>query len=197
MYIKFQFWAFDAILICLIFFTDKMGLLTVRKYFATLDALSSTLEKYKHKFLGKGSLNPAQIRLINSQYTLWLQHLKLYDDESQTYDKLCSYGEDIRSKFFCRMLTSRKTWLPNSLRSSMAWGKLWIMPEQSMNWFPQTINKKKLMMINPWLIKVKFSWMICLSFLSFCFICLFKSRNQYNISTSKKKNSDVLNHFFQ
>ena len=49
--IKFQVWAFDAVLVCLIFIRDRTRLLNQKKYTATIEAISSTLEKYKQRYL--------------------------------------------------------------------------------------------------------------------------------------------------
>jgi hypothetical protein len=49
--IKYQVWAFDAILVFLIFIRDRTKLLSQKKYTATIEAISSALEKCKHNSL--------------------------------------------------------------------------------------------------------------------------------------------------
>jgi hypothetical protein len=51
--IKYQVWAFDAILVSLIYLRDKAKLITEKKYFAIIDLISSNLVKNQCKFSSK------------------------------------------------------------------------------------------------------------------------------------------------
>jgi len=50
---NYQVWAFDAILLILIYLRDKTELLTLKKFSAVIDHISSTLSKYLAKFISK------------------------------------------------------------------------------------------------------------------------------------------------
>ena len=51
--INYQVWAFDAILICLIYIRDKTEMINPKKYFAIIEAISSTLGRFREKNLEK------------------------------------------------------------------------------------------------------------------------------------------------
>lgn len=106
--IKYQVWAFDAVLVCLIFIRDRTKLVSQKKYTATIEAISSTLEKYKHKSLANETFEERQLQLIKTQYDLCNEHLKFYDREELNFDEICRSKDDFREEFFSRMLTTRK-----------------------------------------------------------------------------------------
>ena len=106
--IKFQVWAFDAIMVCLIFIRDRTKLMSQKIYTLTIQTISSTLQKYKHKFLTNETFDERQQNLIKTQYDLCIAHLNFYDREDLTFDKICKSEDDFREEFFSRMLTTRK-----------------------------------------------------------------------------------------
>lgn len=78
-----------------------------KKYFAIIEAISSTLGRFREKNLEKQKMTLSQKKYVNTLYTECIDHLKVYDNFS-TFESLRKTGTKIKHNFFYRILLTRK-----------------------------------------------------------------------------------------